>query len=208
MARSGLRSGDPVGLRDGQRDPAGVLPGRSGGAGVVSRRTCPWGWIIFWARMRWARTSSGFWCSASAIRCFWACWWGLAVTIISTIVGLSAGYIGGAFERVVMMVVDSFITIPLLPILIILGALIRGNTTFLSVGRDHHHIRLGLGGAHRAVDGADPARAGIHQHGPVFRGGNRRHPAARNLSRMSRPSSWSASSTPCCSPSTPKRRWR
>ena len=58
----------------------------------------------------------------------------IGVTIIATAVGLSAGYIGGAFERVVMLVVDTFITVPLLPILIILGALIRGNTSFLSVG--------------------------------------------------------------------------
>lgn len=58
----------------------------------------------------------------------------LGVTIIATAVGLSAGYIGGAFERAVMLVVDTFITVPLLPILIILGALIRGNTSFLSVG--------------------------------------------------------------------------
>jgi peptide/nickel transport system permease protein len=33
-----------------------------------------------------------------------------------------------------MLVVDSFITIPLLPILIILGAVIRGNSSFLTVG--------------------------------------------------------------------------
>jgi peptide/nickel transport system permease protein len=59
---------------------------------------------------------------------------GVGVTIIATIVGLSAGYIGGNFERVVMLVVDSFITIPLLPILIILGAVIRGNSSFLTVG--------------------------------------------------------------------------
>ena len=58
----------------------------------------------------------------------------LGVTVIATAVGLSAGYIGGAFERAVMLVVDTFITVPLLPILIILGALIRGNTSFLSVG--------------------------------------------------------------------------
>ncbi|RYG87008.1 MAG: ABC transporter permease [Alphaproteobacteria bacterium] len=59
---------------------------------------------------------------------------GLGVTIIATAIGLSAGYIGGNFERVVMLVVDSFITIPLLPILIILGAVIRGNSSFLTVG--------------------------------------------------------------------------
>lgn len=59
---------------------------------------------------------------------------GIGVTVISTAVGLSAGYIGGNYERVVMLVVDSFITIPLLPILIILGAVIRGNSSFLTVG--------------------------------------------------------------------------
>jgi len=59
----------------------------------------------------------------------------VGVTIVATIVGLSAGYIGGAFERCVMLIVDTFITIPLLPILIILGALIRGNTSFFTVGQ-------------------------------------------------------------------------
>lgn len=59
---------------------------------------------------------------------------GVGVTIISTAIGLSAGYIGGNFERGVMLVVDTFITMPLLPILIILGAVIRGNTTFFTVG--------------------------------------------------------------------------
>ena len=58
----------------------------------------------------------------------------IGVTIISTIVGLSAGYIGGSFERIVMLIVDTFITIPLLPVLIILGAVIRGSSTFLTVG--------------------------------------------------------------------------
>jgi peptide/nickel transport system permease protein len=56
---------------------------------------------------------------------------GIGVTIISTVIGLSAGFIGGNFERLVMLVVDSFITIPLLPLLIMLGALIRANQAFL-----------------------------------------------------------------------------
>ncbi|MBN9389988.1 MAG: ABC transporter permease [Chloroflexi bacterium] len=58
----------------------------------------------------------------------------LFVTVIQTLLGLSAGFIGGWYERIVMVIIDSFITIPLLPILIILGALVRGNTTFLTVG--------------------------------------------------------------------------
>jgi peptide/nickel transport system permease protein len=58
----------------------------------------------------------------------------LCITAISTLVGLSAGYIGGWYERVVMLLIDSFITIPVLPILIVLGALVRGNTSFFVVG--------------------------------------------------------------------------
>jgi peptide/nickel transport system permease protein len=58
----------------------------------------------------------------------------LCISVISTIVGLSAGFIGGWYERAVMVLIDSFITIPVLPILIILGALVRGNTSFLLVG--------------------------------------------------------------------------
>lgn len=56
------------------------------------------------------------------------------VTLIATIMGLSAGYVGGWYERIVMLVIDSFITIPVLPILIVLGALVRGRTSFWMVG--------------------------------------------------------------------------
>ncbi len=58
----------------------------------------------------------------------------LCVTVIATLVGLSAGYLGGWFEQIVMLIIDSFITIPVLPILIVLGALVRGRTSFVMVG--------------------------------------------------------------------------
>jgi len=58
----------------------------------------------------------------------------LGITAISTFLGLSAGYIGGWYERVVVIFIDTFITIPVLPILIVLGALVRGNTSFAIVG--------------------------------------------------------------------------
>ena len=59
----------------------------------------------------------------------------LGITVISTLVGLSAGYIGGWYERIIMLVIDAFVTIPILPILIIiLSALARGNTSFLVIG--------------------------------------------------------------------------
>lgn len=56
------------------------------------------------------------------------------ITAISTFMGLSAGYIGGWYERIVVIFIDTFITIPVLPILIVLGALVRGNTSFVIVG--------------------------------------------------------------------------
>lgn len=58
----------------------------------------------------------------------------LGITAISTFVGLSAGYIGGWYEQIVVIFIDTFITIPVLPILIVLGALVRGNTSFVIVG--------------------------------------------------------------------------
>ncbi len=58
----------------------------------------------------------------------------LCVTVIATLVGLSAGYVGGWYERGVMLITDSFITIPVFPILIVLGALVRGRTSFWVVG--------------------------------------------------------------------------
>jgi len=59
----------------------------------------------------------------------------LGITVISTFVGLSAGYIGGWYERLIMLVIDAFVTIPILPILmIILSVLAHGNSSFLVIG--------------------------------------------------------------------------
>jgi peptide/nickel transport system permease protein len=58
----------------------------------------------------------------------------IGITLISTFVGLSAGYVGGWYERIVVIFIDTFITIPVLPILIVMSALVRGNTSFAVVG--------------------------------------------------------------------------
>lgn len=58
----------------------------------------------------------------------------LCTTVISTLVGLTAGYNGGWADRLIMLVTDSFITIPILPILITLSTLVRGRSSFLSIG--------------------------------------------------------------------------
>ena len=58
----------------------------------------------------------------------------LVAVVISALVGLSAGYIGGSYDRAVMIITDSFISIPSFPILIVLGTLVRGNTNFWILG--------------------------------------------------------------------------
>ena len=56
------------------------------------------------------------------------------VTIISTAVGLTAGYLGGWADRGIIVVTDSFIIIPTLPILIVLAGLIKGAASFTAIG--------------------------------------------------------------------------
>jgi peptide/nickel transport system permease protein len=58
----------------------------------------------------------------------------LGITLISTMIGLSAGYVGGWYERLIMLLVDAFITIPVFPILIVLSALVRGSPSFILIG--------------------------------------------------------------------------
>lgn len=58
----------------------------------------------------------------------------LCTTTLSAAIGLSAGYIGGWYDRIVMTITDSVIAIPSFPILIVLGTLVRGNTSFVIVG--------------------------------------------------------------------------
>ena len=58
----------------------------------------------------------------------------IVVTIISTAVGLTAGYLGGWADRGIIVITDSFIIIPTLPILIVLAALIKGSTSFAAIG--------------------------------------------------------------------------
>lgn len=58
----------------------------------------------------------------------------LAINIIAALMGLTAGYIGGWVDRVIMLITDSFIIIPTLPILIVLSSLIKGSASFVSIG--------------------------------------------------------------------------
>ena len=58
----------------------------------------------------------------------------LCVGVISALTGLTGGYLGGWADRLLMLITDSFITLPVLPVLIVLGALVRGKASFLTVG--------------------------------------------------------------------------
>ena len=61
--------------------------------------------------------------------------------VISVLVGLTAGYRGGWIDRVLMAVSDSFVILPLLPILILLGFLLRESMNLFTLA-----VILGLFG--------------------------------------------------------------
>ncbi len=54
---------------------------------------------------------------------------GIGVTL-----GMVSGYFGGAFDRVTQSIVESVIVIPRLPLLILIGAILRGSMTIYSLG--------------------------------------------------------------------------
>jgi peptide/nickel transport system permease protein len=61
---------------------------------------------------------------------------GIAVTIgrgIGVILGLMSGYIGGAVDRILSSIVDSFIVIPRLPLLILIAAMLRGHMSIVAL---------------------------------------------------------------------------
>ena len=62
---------------------------------------------------------------------------GIAVVIgrgIGVIIGMISGYFGGTFDRVTQSIVESVIVIPRLPLLILIGAILRGSLTIYSLG--------------------------------------------------------------------------
>jgi peptide/nickel transport system permease protein len=61
--------------------------------------------------------------------------------VIAVVVGLTAGYQGGWLDRVLMSINDSFVVLPLLPVLILLGFLLREKMTLFSLA-----VILGLFG--------------------------------------------------------------
>ncbi|MBX2999082.1 MAG: ABC transporter permease [Caldilineaceae bacterium] len=54
--------------------------------------------------------------------------------VIAVLVGLTAGYRGGFIDRALMSINDSFVVMPVLPILILLSFLIRGQLNLVTLG--------------------------------------------------------------------------
>lgn len=55
-------------------------------------------------------------------------------TLIGVLLGLLAGFKGGAVDRIVMLLADTFIVVPSLPILILLGSLTKGSASLVFIG--------------------------------------------------------------------------
>ncbi len=53
---------------------------------------------------------------------------------IGVVLGMVSGYLGGTFDRVTQSIVESVIVIPRLPLLILIGAILRGSMTMYSLG--------------------------------------------------------------------------
>lgn len=61
---------------------------------------------------------------------------GIAVTIsrsIGVTLGMTAGFLGGTFDRVLSTIVDSFIVIPRLPLVILIAAMMRGQLPMMAL---------------------------------------------------------------------------
>ena len=67
---------------------------------------------------------------------------GIAVVIgrgIGVMLGMTSGYLGGRFDRILSSFVDSFIVIPRLPLVILLASIMRGQLSMVGLG-----VLLGL----------------------------------------------------------------
>ena len=52
-------------------------------------------------------------------------------TVVGVFVGLLAGFVGGVLDRILMIVTDTFVVIPQLPILIMMTSLMKGSSTVI-----------------------------------------------------------------------------
>ena len=52
-------------------------------------------------------------------------------TVFGVLVGLISGFVGGAVDRVLMLITDTFVVIPSLPVLIMMTSLMKGSSTVI-----------------------------------------------------------------------------
>ena len=50
-------------------------------------------------------------------------------TVVGVLVGLISGFVGGTLDRVLMLITDTFVVIPSLPVLILMTSLMKGSST-------------------------------------------------------------------------------
>ncbi len=50
-------------------------------------------------------------------------------TVFGVLVGLISGFVGGALDRILMLITDTFVVIPSLPVLIMMTSLMKGSST-------------------------------------------------------------------------------
>lgn len=56
-----------------------------------------------------------------------------SATVIGVLVGLISGFVGGALDRILMFLCDAIIVIPTLPILILVGSMLRGRASLMII---------------------------------------------------------------------------
>lgn len=54
-------------------------------------------------------------------------------TLIGVLVGLTSGFIGGATDKVLMFLCDAIIVVPSLPILILMGSVLKGRASLMAI---------------------------------------------------------------------------
>lgn len=52
-------------------------------------------------------------------------------TVVGVLVGLISGFVGGAVDRILMLITDTFVVIPSLPVLIMMTSLMKGGATVI-----------------------------------------------------------------------------
>lgn len=56
-----------------------------------------------------------------------------AATVIGVLVGLTSGFVGGALDKVLMFLCDAIIVVPSLPILILMGSVLKGRASLMAI---------------------------------------------------------------------------